>query len=324
MKLLVAGRVPEEMRKFIDSSCRTAGLQHTYVSDASKNEMRECDVLFLGFGTRERLSELINGCERLRMLQTESAGVDYIDFASVPPETIVCSNAGAFAEPIAEHVFAMILSLAKNLKKGEMAMRNGIFGTGELSLEMRGSILGIFGYGGIGREVAKLGRLFGMKIYAISRNISGEPQPDWSGGTAELDSMLSAADVVVISAPLNLQTRNLFDRNRFDKMKRDAILINVARGGIIVEEDLYRHVVANEKFRVGIDTWWNEPGKKKHFTPRYDFLALPNVIGSPHNSEDVQGIEMKAVRRAFDNIFRFARGEKPLNIVKREDYMERT
>jgi phosphoglycerate dehydrogenase-like enzyme len=321
LKVVVLGSVGNEIRNEIEDSCRDAKIQLVYFESASESDLLGCEVMFLGFGARGKLNEAIAKCKGIRMIQTQSAGVDYLNFSEIPETILVCTNAGAFAKPMAEHVFAMILALAKNLKKNEIAMRNGGFQRNEVSRELRGKILGIYGYGGIGREVAKIGRALGMQIHAISRNPKSEPRPDWHGMPADLDRLLTVSDVVVISTPLNRETVHKFNSERLSVMKEDAILINVARGEIIVERDLFEHLKKNKKFSAGIDTWWDEPRGDEAFRPRYDFLSLPNVIGSPHNSGNVEGQVDYAVRVAFENILRYARHEEPLNRVNRSDYI---
>ncbi len=320
LKVVVLGSIRNEIKKELEDSCRNSKIQLIYLESAAEADLSDCEVMFLGFGAREKLKDAIAKCNGIRMIQTQSAGVDYLNFSEIPETILVCTNAGAFAKPIAEHVFAMILALSKNLKKNEIAMKNGIFQRSEISRELRGRILGIYGYGGIGREVAKIGRAFGMQIHAISRNPNSEPRPDWYGKPADLDRMLMSSDVIVISAPLNRETKHKFNSEKLSIMKDDAILINVARGEIIVERDLFEHLRNNKKFCAGIDTWWDEPRDDRIYTPRYDFLSLPNVIGSPHNSGNVEEQGDYSVRVAFENIFRYARHEEPLNKVNRSDY----
>lgn len=104
-------------------------------------------------------------------------------------------------------------------------------------------------------------------------------------------------------------------------MKPDAILINVARGALLDEEALYKHVKSHPDFLVGIDAWWTEPFLVGQFRMEYPFLDLPNVLGSPHNSGVVPGVLMSASRQAVDNIQRFLKGEQVTGIVRREDYL---
>ncbi len=104
-------------------------------------------------------------------------------------------------------------------------------------------------------------------------------------------------------------------------MKSDSMLINVARGHLIDEDALYHHLVGHPDFKAGIDAWWIEPFCHGEFKTTFPFLALPNVIGSPHNSAIVPGINEESTRQAMENVMRFLRGEKIVGIVRREDYI---
>ncbi len=323
MKVLMAANLDGPTRDEIDRLSAPHGIVNTYRGNFTDEELRESEVLFIGWGwsRNESLYDIAARGKKLRMLQTLSAGVDYIRFSSIPESIMICSNAGAYAEPMAEHTFALILSLAKNIKSNEMLMRDGIFDNRTQTMELEGATLGIFGYGGIGREVAKIGRGLGMRIFAVSRRKPDVEAPDIFTTPDDIDSMLRTSDVVVITSPLNRQTAGLFNRSRLSVMKKDAILINVARGPIVVEEDLYEHLRANPGFRAGIDTWWNEPSGDSKFAPHHDFLSMPNFAGSPHNSGIVAGMGRRSLMKAYENIIRYAQGKKPLNIVNRNDYV---
>ena len=103
-------------------------------------------------------------------------------------------------------------------------------------------------------------------------------------------------------------------------MKPTAVLINVARAAIIDEDALYEHLTANPACSAGIDVWWDEPERGAAFRSRLPFLALPNVLGSPHNSGIVPGMVERAAGDAARNVARFLRGEEPRGVQRPEDY----
>lgn len=104
-------------------------------------------------------------------------------------------------------------------------------------------------------------------------------------------------------------------------MKRDAILINVARAHIVNEKDLYDHLVENPNFQAGFDVWWREPFGGEEFSLNYPFFELENFLGSPHNSNIVEGMFEEALEVAVKNVLSFIRGEGVRNLVNREDYV---
>ncbi len=321
LKLLVDAGVSSERKSMLREVMKGGGLDVIFMDEATQEQLDECQVLLQSFGAASRIAGNVSRARNLRMIQTISAGVDSLPFESIPPGIMICSNAGAFSEPIAEHVFGMILSLSKKLKLNESKMRSGKFDQEGRTTELRGLTLGVLGYGGIGKAVAAIGRCFGMKIYGISRDPSNLKSCDFHGGMDKLDNMLSVSDVVVISIPLNKSTRGLIDAGKLSLMKGNAILVNVARGHVIVENDLYAHLKSHPSFSAGIDAWWKEPRHGENFEGNLDFLSLPNVVGSPHNSGIVEGMDARIVRKAIANILRFVSGQEPLNIVNREDYL---
>ena len=174
-----------------------------------------------------------------------SAGVDFIDFSAVPAHVVVCSNGGAFGEPIAEHVFAMILYFGRNLVRNHGLVRGGTLDHPADGMFLRGKTIGIIGTGGIGQSVARAAKGFDMRTMGI--NTSGRPVENFDAvwGMDHLDDLLKQSDVVVIALPLNLKTRHLITAQRLGLMKEDCILVNVARGGIISQDALYAHLKAH-------------------------------------------------------------------------------
>ena len=258
---------------------------------------------------------------RLEFIQLLPAGADGIDFAAIPERLTMASNVGAYAKPIAEHVMAMTLALARRLPQRQAAMAKGDFDQQDLLHTLDGAVCAVLGFGGIGTDTARLMRAFGAHIYAINSSGHSAEPADFTGTLADLDHVLAAADVVVISLLLTRATRGLIGARELGLMKPDAILVNVARAAIVDERALYEHLRDNPEFCAGIDTWWHEPGPQSGFYTDYPFLSLPNVIGSPHNSGIVAGVLQTAARMAAENVRRYLRGEPLHGLVRREDYV---
>ena len=258
---------------------------------------------------------------RLEFIQLLPAGADGIDFAAIPERLTMASNVGAYAKPIAEHVMAMTLALARRLPQRQAAMAKGNFDQQDLLHTLHGAVCAVLGFGGIGTHTARLMRAFGAHIYAVNSSGHSAEPADFTGTLADLDHVLAAADVVVISLPLTRATRGLIGARELGLMKPDAILVNVARAAIVDERALYEHLRDNPEFCAGIDTWWHEPGPQSGFYTDYPFLSLPNVIGSPHNSGIVAGVLQTAARMAAENVRRYLHGEPLTGLVRRKDYV---
>jgi phosphoglycerate dehydrogenase-like enzyme len=254
-----------------------------------------------------------------RLLQMMSAGVDFVQFSALPPGLPVASNGGAYAAPMAEHAVAMALAAAKRLIVEHTALVGGAFNQFEMNRMLAGGVCGIFGFGGIGEATAKLMRAIGMRIHAINRRGATDAQVDWIGGVDQLDELLAASDVLLISAPLSRTTRGIIDAAALAWMKPDAILVNLARGELIDEVALYSHLRAHPRFTACIDAWWVEPGRHGRFAMDQPFMTLPNVIGSPHNSGSVLASRAEGLRRAAENCRRALLGETPHYLVREEE-----
>jgi phosphoglycerate dehydrogenase-like enzyme len=258
--------------------------------------------------------------EGVGLVQLLSAGVDRVPFDRLPARVPVASNAGAYSDPMAEHVLAVALALAKRLPQNHAAMARGEFDQETLNRAIRGSFVGVLGFGGIGQASAKLFSALGARIHALNRSGTTDTLVDQIGTLDDLDAVLAAADVLVISLPLTRATRGLIGRRELALMKPDAILVNVARAAIVDEDALYEHLRRNPSFSAGIDAWWDEPGENEPFKPRLPFLDLPNVVGSPHNSAITAGSLARAAREAAENVARHLRGEPPQHLIDRADY----
>lgn len=283
--------------------------------------LQEANMLLSWNFPREISPQAYPLLQQVSFIQLLSAGADHMPFADLPPHILVASNPGAYAVPMAEHVVAMTLALAKRLLVENQKLRNGEFDQFTPNRALSGMTAGILGFGGIGRATARLMRAFGMRIHAINQSGTSTEPADFLGTLDDLERVLRQSDVVVISLPLTKATRGLIGEKELEWMKPDAILVNVARGAIIDEEALYNHAKNHPGFLVGIDAWWTEPFMHGSFRMEYPFLELPNVLGSPHNSAVVPHVLADATRQAAENAKHFLKGEKVMGIAQREDYL---
>lgn len=283
--------------------------------------LQEANMLLSWNFPREISPQAYPLLQQVSFIQLLSAGADHMPFADLPPHILVASNPGAYAVPMAEHVVAMTLALAKRLLVENQKLRNGEFDQFTPNRALSGMTAGILGFGGIGRATARLMRAFGMRIHAINQSGTSTEPADFLGTLDDLERVLRQSGVVVISLPLTKATRGLIGEKELEWMKPDAILVNVARGAIIDEEALYNHAKNHPGFLVGIDAWWTEPFMHGSFRMEYPFLELPNVLGSPHNSAVVPHVLVDATRQAAENAKHFLKGEKVMGIAQREDYL---
>jgi phosphoglycerate dehydrogenase-like enzyme len=278
-------------------------------------------MIALSFSQKEIDRREIPLLKTLRFIQLVYAGADNVPFENIPENVIVASNVGAFAEPIAEHVLALVLALAKNIISDCRMLGEGQFDRTGFNQELRGGICGIIGFGGNGKAIAGTMQMMGMKIFGINRSGTTDVPVEFIGKVSDLRKALEASDVVVVTTPLTLETRDLIGKKELEWMKENAILINVGRGDVINQEALYNHLKSNPNFRAGIDTWWSEPVDREKFILDFPFFKLPNIIGSPHSADHVPRSIPRATRKALENVRRFLDGEKIKGRLNRDDYL---
>ena len=286
-----------------------------------EQSLEDATILLSWNFPQEILRQEYPSLQHVSFIQLVTAGADHMPFADLPSRIIVASNPGAYATPMAEHVLAMTLALAKRLLMEHQKLMSGKFDDNTLNRSLFGATAGIIGFGGSGRATARLMRAFGMHIYAINQSGKSSEPTEFIGTLHDLEHVLRASDVVVISLPLTKTTKGLIGKDELAWMKPDAILVNVARGAIIDEEALYTHLKNHPTFMAGIDTWWTEPLRGGTFRMEYPFLDLPNVLGSPHNSALVSHVILDAARQAAENAKQFLKGERVMGIVRRVDYL---
>jgi glycerate dehydrogenase len=295
-----------------------------FLSDISpeerSRELASADVLISWQPARELHPAEFGMISHAKMLQLLSAGADHLPFPQLPPTLAIASNAGAYAEPMAEHILAMTLAITKNLLDRHNKLKNGTFDQTNANRMLRGFACAILGFGGIGKATARLLRCFGVKIYAINSTGKTDESVEFIGTLRNLEYVLRHADVIIVALPLTNSTRGLIGSRELGWTKDSAILVNVARGDIIDEAALYEKLKANPSFTAAVDAWWNEPLRNGKFRINYPFLELPNFLGSPHNSGLVPGSLTKGATYAAENVKRFLNHEPVVGIVKRSDY----
>lgn len=272
---------------------------------------------------------------RLKLIATRSTGYDHIDLAYCRRHAIAISNVPDYGDStVAEHVFALLLAVARNVVEAVERTRRGEFSQAGLrGFELRGKILGVIGTGRIGRRAIEIANGFGMTVLAYDVSPDEELARRMGFRYADLHAVLAGADVVTLHVPATPQTAGLLSDRAFALMRPGAVLINTARGNVIDVPALVR-ALANGKLRaVGLDVLPHEPLIREEAqifraetTDGYDLKALvanhvllrfPNVIVTPHNAYNTDRAVRRIIDATIENIEAFVRGA-PRNIASHD------
>jgi len=278
------------------------------------------DVVLISGFPRDLPPDAWRAMGRLRMVQTLLAGVDHLPYDRFPPRVTVCSNAGAFDVSMPEHAIALVLAAAKNVVVLDRSLRTGEFDQSRMGLALQGATMGIIGLGGIGAGVAARAKALGMRVLGLNRTGRTKAPVDFLGTMNDLERILRESDVVVLAVPLTKTTVGLIGARELGWMKPTAILVNVARGKLVREADLYDHLRAHPGFRAALDVWWQYPRKPGERPFSKPFHELSNVVMTPHIGWAVPEQAARSFEVACENIARFLDGEPPRNVVDRRDY----
>ncbi|UFN47508.1 2-hydroxyacid dehydrogenase [Roseomonas sp. OT10] len=264
---------------------------------------------FLISGQREVDAALLRAAPKARLLHKWGVGVDNFDLDAARAQGIaVARTTGSNAVPVAEYALALTLALLRNLASAHARLSQGEWrglNAARPALLLSGKTVGIVGFGAIGQTLARLLAGFGCRIlYNKTRPLPAAEEAAKGVAYASLDTILAEADVVSLHCPLTPQTRGLIDAAALRRMKPTAILVNVARGGVVVESDLVEALREGVILGAAMDVYETEP-----VPPDHPLLRLDNVVVTPHIAALSADTFEPTVRRMFANIARHAAGE---------------
>lgn len=228
-------------------------------------------------GGEAMTAEVLDQAPRLRVIARTGVGHDAVDVPAATRRGIaVAITPGTNHGSVAEQCFALLLALARNVPGNDATIRRGGYDR-TLVRPLRGSTLGLVGLGRIGRAVAARAAAFEMGLLACDPLPPSGFDTTLGIGRVPLDELLARSDVVSLHLPLTDETRGLIDRETLARMKPSALLLNTARGGLVVEPDLYEALASGRIAGAGLDVLAQEPPD-----PADPLLTLPNVVFSPH------------------------------------------
>lgn len=279
----------------------------TRVTDTETLIERGKDADIIAVSNLPLNADVINGCKNLKMLSVAFTGIDHIAMDACRKNGILVSNcAGYSTAAVADLVFGLLISLYRNIPACNEVVRREGTKDGLVGFELEGKKFGVVGTGAIGLRVAAIAQAFGCEVLAFSRTKKDVPGITYT----DLNTLLSQCDIVSLHTPLNDSTRGLIGKEQLALMKKNAILINTARGPVVDSQALAEAL--NEERIAGacIDVFETEPPVKKE----HPLLNAKHVIATPHAAFATKEALVKRAVIVFDNITAWLDGS-PQNVM---------
>lgn len=277
----------------------------------------EAEILY-AWGLTGRLVPV---AKRLRWLHTPLSGVDRVLNPELLKASIrVTSSRGVNSVAVAEHTFGMVLALTRGIAQAARAqaerrwIQGDLYGRKPPLAELHGKVIGLYGFGEIGREIASRAHAFGMKVWAVSRSATGKSRPphgvDRLLPAKRAETMVKAADVLVLALPLTDATRGIAGERLLHAMKPTAILVNIGRGALVQEPALTRAMREGWIAGAALDVFVHEP-----LPVESPLWKLSNVLMTPHVAGTHPDYMARSAGIFLDNLKRFRAGKALLNEV---------
>lgn len=296
----------------------------------------EAEVVSVFVGHSHITSELMDKMPKLKLIATRSTGFDHIDLAAATGHNVTVVNVPSYGEnTVAEHVFTLILALARKLPQTLETTKEGVYCPTDLSgFDLKGKVLGIVGMGRIGQHSARIGRGFGMEVVGFDVFQKPEVAEEIGFSYAPLEDVLKTADIVTLHAPLTPENVHLMNHERIDVMKDGAILINTARGELVDTHALIAALESGHLSGAGLDTVEGERFLSEeieintvldnkttkealvNLAETETLLRMPQVIVTPHSAYNTFEAVGRINATTADNIIKFWYGETPNKVNK--------
>ena len=257
------------------------------------------DALIVRSGTQVN-EDVLKAASKLKVVGRAGAGVDNIDVnAATRGGVIVMNTPGGNSVSTAEHSFAMIMALARNIPQGCATLKDGLWERSKLTgVELRGKTLGILGLGKVGSEVAVRANAFGMRVMAYDPMVSSEFAESYGVGLAEPRDIYEEADFITVHLPLISQTRHMISDDQILSCKKGVFFVNCARGGIIDELALLRHIETGHVAGVALDVFEQEPPIENKLVAHERVICTPHLGAS--TTEAQQSVALQVAEQVGD------------------------
>lgn len=274
-------------------------------------EIESADALLVRSQTKVT-REVIEKAARLKVIARAGVGVDNIDIAAATQKGIIVVNApDGNTISTAEHTFAMMISLSRNIPQAYQSVTQGKWERKKyVGIELSGKTLSIIGLGRIGSELAKRAKAFQMKVVAFDPYLTHERAEELGVKKADFEEAISVGDYITVHTPLTKDTHHLISHDTFAKMKTGVRILNCARGGIIDEEALYQAIIQGKVAGAALDVFEQEPPASDH-----PLLTRPEVIAAPHLGASTVEAQENVAIDVSEEVLHILRGQPFKNAV---------
>lgn len=314
MKLVIIEPLGVEQEKLLKMAEETLGnsLEIVYYDNRTTDTHtlieRGKDADIIAVSNLPLNKEVIEGCKNLKMLAVAFTGVDHIAMDACRERNIVVSNCAGYSNAaVSDLVFGLLISLYRNIIPCNEVVRKAGTKDGLVGFELEGKKFGVVGTGAIGSRVASIAKAFGCEVYAYSRTVKEIEGVNF----VDLDTLLSTCDVVSLHVPLNNATKGLINSEKLSLMKKNAVLINTARGPVVDSQALADALNQGKIAGACVDVFEVEPPVAED----HPLLSAKNLIATPHIAFATKEALVKRAVIVFDNVKAFLAG-KLQNVMK--------
>jgi glycerate dehydrogenase len=257
----------------------------------------------------------IGRLQDMKLICTLATGYNNIEIDGANEFGVTVCNAVGYSTPsVAQHVFSLLLEMTNNVALHNQSVQSGGWANApdwcywkQPLMELAGKTMGIYGFGKIGQQVAKIALAFGMKVNAHRKNMQQTPPPMVE--YVSLEKLFSESDVLTLHAPLSAENEGIVNAQHLSLMKPASYLINTGRGGLVNEMDLKNALLNGQIAGAGLDVLSAEPPSNNH-----PLIGIPNCIITPHQAWATKESRQRLIQIVADNIKAFLSG-KPQNVV---------
>ena len=271
--------------------------------DEIREELHMFDALLVRSATKVT-EDLLQKMPNLKIIARAGVGIDNIDVPSCTNRGVIVVNApDGNTISTAEHTFAMMASLARNIPQAYQSLKNGAWERNRFAgAELKGKTLGIIGMGRIGTELTKRAKAFQMNVFAFDPFITADRAKELGVNVGTLENLLEVSDFITVHTPLNKDTKGLLNKETIYKCKDGVYLINCARGGIIDEEALYDAIQDGKVAGAALDVFVEEPPVDNKL------LSLDQVIVTPHLGASTREAQLNVAKQVAQEVVSFVDG----------------